>query len=61
MPDRETDVVHASFAQVGGAAPWTALADEDRDRLVELLGPLWVEVLGTGLLPGVTTLGIGKV
>ncbi|MER5463157.1 hypothetical protein ABT010_21235 [Streptomyces sp. NPDC002668] len=43
------------------AAPWAALADEDRDRLVELLGPLWVEVLGTGLLPGVTTLGIGKV
>ncbi|MFF3454793.1 hypothetical protein ACFYXH_10745 [Streptomyces sp. NPDC002730] len=43
------------------AAPWAALADADRDRLVELLGPLWVEVLGTGLLPGVTTLGIGKV
>lgn len=43
------------------AAPWAALADEDRDRLVELLGPLWVEVLGTGMLPGVTTLGIGKV
>ncbi|MFF0064122.1 hypothetical protein ACFYRC_21705 [Streptomyces sp. NPDC005279] len=43
------------------AAPWAALPDEDRDRLVELLGPLWVEVLGTGLLPGVTTLGIGKV
>ncbi len=43
------------------AAPWSALDDAERERLVELLGPLWVQVLGSGLLPGETTLGIGKV
>ncbi|MEK8143582.1 hypothetical protein NKH18_20665 [Streptomyces sp. M10(2022)] len=43
------------------AGPWDALDDGERARLVELLGPLWVEVLGSGLLPSETTLGIGKV
>ncbi|MFI6893374.1 hypothetical protein ACIBM4_04570 [Streptomyces sp. NPDC050256] len=43
------------------AAPWRTLRDEERERLVELLGPLWVAVLGSGLLPSETTLGIGKV
>lgn len=43
------------------AAPWAALGAEGRDRLADLLGPLWVEVLGSGLLPGQNTLGIGTV
>ncbi|MFD4942063.1 hypothetical protein ACFWNT_05870 [Streptomyces sp. NPDC058409] len=43
------------------AAPWRALGEEERERLVELLGPLWVAVIGSGLLPSETTLGIGKV
>ncbi|WP_251060868.1 hypothetical protein [Streptomyces sp. ISL-100] len=43
------------------AAPWQALGAEGTARLAELLGPLWVEVLGSGLLPSETTLGIGKV
>lgn len=43
------------------AGPWAALGEEGRARLVELLGPLWVAVLGAGLLPTETTLGIGKV
>ncbi|MFE7749847.1 hypothetical protein [Streptomyces sp. NPDC057428] len=43
------------------AQPWEALEAEERERLVELLGPLWVGVLGSGLLPSETTLGIGKV
>ncbi|WP_392671132.1 hypothetical protein [Streptomyces sp. LN785] len=43
------------------AAPWRALGTAGRERLVELLGPLWVTVLGSGLLPSETTLGIGKV
>ncbi|WP_326661388.1 SCO6745 family protein [Streptomyces sp. NBC_00385] len=43
------------------AAPWRALGDEERERLVDLLGPLWVAALGSGLLPSETTLGIGKV
>lgn len=43
------------------AGPWAALGEEERLRLVELLGPLWVAVLGAGLLPSETTLGIGKV
>ncbi|WP_406394612.1 SCO6745 family protein [Streptomyces sp. NBC_00887] len=41
--------------------PWEVLGTEERERLVELLGPPWVEVLGSGLLPSETTLGIGKV
>ncbi|MER5550170.1 hypothetical protein ABT001_00490 [Streptomyces sp. NPDC002793] len=43
------------------AGPWVALGAEGRERLVELLGPLWVEAIGSGLLPSETTLGIGKV
>ncbi|MDF6042904.1 hypothetical protein LRD69_12195 [Streptomyces sp. JH14] len=43
------------------AAPWRALGEGERERLVELLGPLWVAALGSGLLPSETTLGIGKV
>jgi catechol 2,3-dioxygenase-like lactoylglutathione lyase family enzyme len=42
------------------AAPWAALAMEERDRLADLLGPLW-GVLGAGVLPAENTLGIGKV
>ncbi|MFI6861173.1 hypothetical protein ACIBKZ_14930 [Streptomyces sp. NPDC050421] len=43
------------------AAPWQVLTDQERERLVELLGPLWVAAIGSGLLPMETTLGIGKV
>lgn len=43
------------------AGPWRALGDGERERLVELLGPLWVAAIGSGLLPSETTLGIGKV
>ncbi|MFD4760819.1 hypothetical protein ACFWOJ_18580 [Streptomyces sp. NPDC058439] len=43
------------------AAPWRALDKEERERLVVLLGPLWVATIGSGLLPSETTLGIGKV
>ncbi|MEV5159725.1 hypothetical protein [Streptomyces sp. NPDC053728] len=43
------------------SAPWAALGPEERERLVELLGPIWVEVIGSGLLPSETTLGIGRV
>ncbi|MFC5185551.1 SCO6745 family protein [Actinomadura harenae] len=43
------------------AAPWNALGAEDTARLAELLGPLWLDVLGSGLLPRETTLGIGKI
>ncbi|MFK4213246.1 hypothetical protein [Streptomyces sp. NPDC030920] len=43
------------------AAPWQVLGGEERGRLVELLGPLWVAAIGSGLLPSETTLGIGKV
>lgn len=43
------------------SAPWAVLEPEERERLVELLGPIWVEVIGSGLLPSETTLGIGKV
>ncbi|KFG77319.1 SCO6745 family protein [Streptomyces mutabilis] len=43
------------------AAPWESLGAENTARLADLLGPLWLEVLGTGLLPAVNTLGIGKV
>ncbi|MEU7402839.1 MULTISPECIES: hypothetical protein [unclassified Streptomyces] len=43
------------------AAPWRTLGDKDTERLAELLGPLWLEVLGSGMLPRTTTLGIGKV
>ncbi|MFE2469465.1 hypothetical protein ACFXA6_29565 [Streptomyces mirabilis] len=43
------------------AAPWLALTPADRGRLTELLGEFWVAVLGSGLLPSESTLGIGKV
>ncbi|MFJ3712819.1 hypothetical protein [Streptomyces sp. NPDC090053] len=43
------------------AHPWQELGAENTARLAELLGPLWLEVLGSGLLPRETTLGIGKV
>lgn len=43
------------------AAPWRALGAEGTARLAELAGPLWVEVLGSGLLPAENTLGMGKV
>ncbi|MFF9489412.1 hypothetical protein [Streptomyces sp. NPDC014676] len=43
------------------AAPWRTLGGEATARLAELLGPLWLEVLGSGMLPRETTLGIGKV
>ncbi|MFB6678322.1 hypothetical protein [Streptomyces sp. NPDC056390] len=43
------------------AAPWRTLGAAYTARLCDLLGPLWVEVLGSGLLPSETTLGIGKV
>lgn len=41
--------------------PWQSLAQDEIDRLVELLGEFWVTVLSSGLLPSETTLGIGKV
>lgn len=43
------------------AAPWAALGPQHSARLAELLGDVWVAVLGTGLLPAQNTLGIGKV
>ncbi|MFJ8944595.1 hypothetical protein ACIRG4_15295 [Streptomyces sp. NPDC102395] len=43
------------------AAPWRALGTDDTARLAGLLGPLWLEVLGSGMLPRETTLGIGKI
>ncbi|MFF3530468.1 hypothetical protein ACFYX5_27720 [Streptomyces rubiginosohelvolus] len=43
------------------AAPWRALGEAGRERLVELLGEPWLEVIGSGLLPSENTLGIGKV
>ncbi|MFF1920498.1 hypothetical protein ACFVW8_07945 [Streptomyces sp. NPDC058221] len=43
------------------AGPWRVLGEGERERLVELLGPLWVAALGSGMLPSETTLGIGKV
>ncbi|MFF8611681.1 hypothetical protein [Streptomyces sp. NPDC015350] len=42
------------------ADPWRVLDEEERERLVELLGSPWVAVIGSGLLPSETTLGIGK-
>ncbi|WP_171108308.1 MULTISPECIES: hypothetical protein [Streptomyces] len=43
------------------AAPWNSLGPESTARLAELLGDYWVTVIGSGLLPSETTLGIGKV
>ncbi|MEV7901674.1 SCO6745 family protein [Streptomyces anulatus] len=43
------------------AAPWRALGEPGRERLAELLGEPWLEVIGSGLLLAENTLGIGKV
>lgn len=43
------------------AEPWQFLGRADTDRLADLLGEFWVAVLGSGLLPSESTLGIGKV
>ncbi|QFQ97959.1 hypothetical protein F9278_19065 [Streptomyces phaeolivaceus] len=43
------------------AAPWQFLGATDTARLADLLGEFWVAVIGSGLLPSETTLGIGKV
>ncbi|MFJ7413889.1 hypothetical protein ACIQWZ_24215 [Streptomyces sp. NPDC098077] len=43
------------------AAPWRALGEPGRERLVELLEGPWLEVIGSGMLPAENTLGIGKV
>ncbi|MGC4984182.1 SCO6745 family protein [Streptomyces sp. DT193] len=43
------------------AAPWQSLGPDAVSRLADLLGEFWVAVLGSGLLPSETTLGIGKV
>lgn len=43
------------------AAPWQPLGPDAVGRLADLLGEFWVAVLGSGLLPSETTLGIGKV
>ncbi|MDF6020564.1 hypothetical protein [Streptomyces sp. JH34] len=62
-----TDAGHMLRAEVErrtdelAAAPWTTLDTVERERLVELLGPLWVDVISSGLLPSENTLGIGKV
>lgn len=42
------------------AAPWRTLGAQTTARLADLLGEFWVAVLGSGLLPSETTLGIGK-
>ena len=41
--------------------PWQALGAEATERLAGLLGDYWVAVIGSGLLPSESTLGIGKV
>ncbi|MEW2164316.1 hypothetical protein AB0912_15180 [Streptomyces sp. NPDC007084] len=43
------------------AGPWQLLGTDTIDRLADLLGEFWVAVIGSGLLPSETTLGIGKV
>jgi len=43
------------------AAPWQVLGAAATAQLADLLGEFWVAVLGSGLLPPETTLGIGKV
>ncbi|WP_069743108.1 hypothetical protein [Streptomyces sp. EN23] len=43
------------------ASPWRALGSPGRERLAELLGEPWLEVIGSRLLPSENTLGIGKV
>ncbi|MEU1514384.1 hypothetical protein ABZ490_19860 [Streptomyces sp. NPDC005811] len=41
--------------------PWRALGPDATERLAGLLGDYWVAVIGSGLLPSESTLGIGKV
>ncbi|WP_432135493.1 SCO6745 family protein [Streptomyces sp. bgisy154] len=41
--------------------PWQTLGKDAADRLSDLLGDYWVAVIGSGLLPSETTLGMGKV
>ncbi|MFD0310981.1 hypothetical protein [Streptomyces sp. NPDC127119] len=41
--------------------PWRAPGPGATGRLADLLGEFRVAVLGSGLLPSETTLGIGKV
>ncbi|MGA5407335.1 SCO6745 family protein [Streptomyces lavendulocolor] len=43
------------------AGPWAALGADDTARLADALGGVWLAVIGSGLLPGENTLGIGKV
>ncbi|MGG7609651.1 helix-turn-helix domain-containing protein, partial [Streptomyces sp. ZG43] len=43
------------------AEPWRVLSDDEREHLAKALEPFWVAAIGSGLLPGVNTLGIGKV
>ncbi|MFJ1735766.1 hypothetical protein [Streptomyces sp. NPDC088254] len=65
--DGATDAGRALRAEVErrtdelAAAPWRALGTDGTVRLADLLGPLWLEVLGSGMLPRETTLGIGKI
>ncbi|MER6916121.1 hypothetical protein ABT354_30995 [Streptomyces sp. NPDC000594] len=42
-------------------APWQTLGPESTARLADLLDPLWLTTLGSGLLPRENTLGIGKI
>ncbi|MER5429265.1 hypothetical protein [Streptomyces sp. NPDC002588] len=41
--------------------PWQTLGPAATERLAALLGDYWVAVIGSGLLPSESTLGIGKV
>ncbi|MER5885293.1 hypothetical protein ABT160_15805 [Streptomyces sp. NPDC001941] len=43
------------------AAPWEALAPDETARLADLLVPPVLDIVGTGLLPMQSTLGIGMV
>ncbi|GGO94129.1 SCO6745 family protein [Wenjunlia tyrosinilytica] len=42
------------------AGPWRELGQRDTGRLAQLLGPVVHAVLASGLLPGESTLGIGR-
>jgi hypothetical protein len=63
---RATEAGQALRAQVErhtdelAAAPWHALGDAAA-RFAELMGPIWVAALGSGLLPAQNTLGIGRI
>ncbi|MEU5219098.1 hypothetical protein AB0G79_23265 [Streptomyces sp. NPDC020807] len=43
------------------AGPWDVLGSDATARLAELLGAPWLAAIGSGLLPGENTLGIGKI